>query len=112
MKYIIVLLLLIGCTANSPLSQVESMQAVAPNGVFNLRASQVMQELAGIRFEAFAYNDQIPGPILKVAQNSTLTINFKNDLPMETAVHWHVVRVENKYDGAAGVTQEAIKLGD
>ncbi len=88
------------------------MQEVVPQGDFNLTASVVQNEIAGVKYEAFAYNGQIPGPIIRVKQNDSLTITFKNELPMPSAVHWHGVRVENEFDGAAGVTQKEVLPGE
>lgn len=62
--------------------------------------------------EVFAYNEQIPGPTIRAKLGDTLKITFKNELPQETTIHWHGVRVPNAMDGVPGVTQEAIKPGE
>lgn len=59
----------------------------------------------------YAYNGQFPGPTLKVKQGSTFTVNVTNNIDVPTTIHWHGIRLENKFDGAAGVTQEAIEPG-
>ena len=112
MKRFLLLLVLLSCAQQVVVLQpADYMQEVHPRASFNLTASLVQNEIAGVKYEAFAYNGQIPGPILKVKQNDSLTINFENGIPMPTAVHWHGVRVENKYDGAAGVTQKEVQPG-
>lgn len=115
----IFLLILLGCVVQEKI-QSESLQEAQPtktveiqNGeTFELEAKIVAKEIAGNKINMFGYNGQIPGPLLKVKQNSTITINFKNSLDMPTTVHWHGIRVENKYDGTPDVTQEPVKPGE
>ena len=58
-----------------------------------------------------AYNGSIPGPLIKVAQGSEVTINFKNDTDMDTLLHSHGVRMDNQFDGSQ-TTQKEMKLGE
>lgn len=60
-------------------------------------------------FETWAYNGQVPGPELRVQKGDTVKINFKNNLPQETTIHFHGIRVPNKMDGVPDVTQTPIK---
>lgn len=50
-----------------------------------------------------AYNGSIPGPTLRVSQGSEVTINFTNEADLETTVHWHSLRLDNRYDGVPGL---------
>jgi FtsP/CotA-like multicopper oxidase with cupredoxin domain len=80
---------------------------------FDLRAAESSFELTkGITISSFAYNEQIPGPELRVALGATVKVNFRNDLPQPTTIHWHGVRVPNAMDGVPGVTQEPIEPGE
>ena len=65
------------------------------------------QELA-----AYAYNGVVPGPEIRVANGERVRIQFTNNLPVETTVHWHGIGVPNAMDGVPGVTQKAIQPGD
>jgi len=60
----------------------------------------------------YGYNGQIPGPVLKVKKGSTVNVTFKNSIDMPTTVHWHGLRLENKFDGVPDLTQEEIKPGE
>lgn len=72
----------------------------------------VVQKVIGARSVAmYGYNGQIPGPLLRVRQGSTFTVDITNALPQPTSVHWHGVRLANANDGVVGVTQEAIAPG-
>ena len=99
-------------SANS-LPQAEDMQVVElSDDVFELKAEVVEKELFGKAQVMFAYNKQIPGPVLKVKQGDRKTVRFVNNLPYETTVHWHGLRHDNKFDGVPGVTQEAVLPGE
>ena len=46
-----------------------------------------------------AYNGSIPGPTLKVREGSEIAVNVENQGDVEATVHWHGLRLENRYDG-------------
>lgn len=78
----------------------------------NLNPEIVKKTINGKSFAFYAYNGQFPGPLIKVKQGSTFTVKVKNSIDQPTTIHWHGIRIENKFDGAAGVTQEAIQPND
>ena len=57
-----------------------------------------------------AYNGSIPGPTLRVKQGTEVTINVANDGDLDTTVHWHGLRLDNRYDGTTA-TQRPIPVG-
>lgn len=66
----------------------------------------------GRSFDVWAYNGQVPGPTLRVRLGETVRVNFRNNLPQATTVHWHGVRVSNAMDGVPGVTQPPAEPGE
>ncbi len=62
--------------------------------------------------KVWAYNNQIPGPVLRVKRGDNLNIAFKNELPEATTIHWHGIRVPNEMDGVPNVTQKPIQPGE
>ena len=60
---------------------------------------------------AYAFNEQVPGPRLQLAQGDRVRITVTNDLPEPTSVHWHGLEVPNEMDGPSGITQEPIRPG-
>ena len=68
-------------------------------GRFDLTAGPVRKRLGDAVVRMLAYNGSIPGPTLKVRQGSEVTINFPNQADIETTVHWHGLRLDNRYDG-------------
>ena len=61
---------------------------------------------------AYAFNQQVPGPLIRVTQGDTVRINVHNELPEATTVHWHGLILPNEMDGPAEITQEPIEPGD
>jgi FtsP/CotA-like multicopper oxidase with cupredoxin domain len=53
----------------------------------------------------------IPGPRLEVEQGQQVLVHFENQLPEETTIHWHGLRVPNSSDGTPSV-QVAVAAGD
>ena len=58
-----------------------------------------------------AYNGSIPGPTLKVQEGSEIVVHVENQGDMEATVHWHGLRLENRYDGTHQ-TQEPMAVGE
>jgi FtsP/CotA-like multicopper oxidase with cupredoxin domain len=58
-----------------------------------------------------AYNGSIPGPALRVPQGAEISVDIRNDGDVETTVHWHGLRLENRFDGVPHETQEPIPVG-
>lgn len=81
--------------------------------VFRLVAEIIDWEVEpGKVVEGWAYNGQIPGPMIKVDLGDRVQVHVENRLPMGTDVHWHGVRVPNDQDGVAPLTQPLIEPGD
>jgi FtsP/CotA-like multicopper oxidase with cupredoxin domain len=66
---------------------------------FDLRASIVQKRIGEATVKMFGYNTSIPGPTLRVQQDSEVIINFTNQLDLETTVHWHGLRLDHRFDG-------------
>jgi FtsP/CotA-like multicopper oxidase with cupredoxin domain len=58
-----------------------------------------------------AYNGSVPGPTLKVPQGATISVPVTNRGDIEATVHWHGLRLENRYDGTHD-TQAPIPVGE
>jgi hypothetical protein len=58
-----------------------------------------------------AYNGSVPGPTLKVAQGSTIIVHVTNRGDIDATVHWHGLRLENRFDGTHE-TQAPIPVGE
>jgi FtsP/CotA-like multicopper oxidase with cupredoxin domain len=65
----------------------------------------------GAELRMLAYNGSIPGPTLHVPQGAEITVDVRNDGDVETTVHWHGLRLENRFDGVPHETQAPIPVG-
>ncbi len=62
--------------------------------------------------EVWAYNGQVPGPLLRYQQGDTLRIELENLLEEPTTIHWHGLRVPVTMDGVPVVSQPAVPPGE
>lgn len=84
-----------------------------PNGgTLDLTAGWVRRTIEGRDLVMLGFNEQIPGPLIRVREASTIFVNFTNETPMATAVHWHGIRLENAFDGVPGITQDPVEPGE
>ena len=78
---------------------------------FDLEIAPVAKRLGDATVRMLAYNGSVPGPTLKVPQGSTVTLHVTNHGDLEATVHWHGLRLENRYDGTHD-TQAPIPVGE
>jgi FtsP/CotA-like multicopper oxidase with cupredoxin domain len=64
------------------------------------------------QIEAWTYNGDIPGPLIRARVGDRLIVHFKNNLPKPTTVHWHGMRVPIEMDGVPGISQPEVQPGD
>jgi FtsP/CotA-like multicopper oxidase with cupredoxin domain len=76
-----------------------------------LRPGPVAKRLGDATVRMLGYNDSIPGPTLKVRQGSEIVVHVINGTDIDTTVHWHGLRLENRYDGVPHQTQDPIPPG-
>ena len=76
----------------------------------DLRIAPVAARIRNATVRMLAYNGSIPGPTMKVREGSEVTVDVVNDSDLETTVHWHGLRLENRYDGTHE-TQAPIPVG-
>ena len=79
--------------------------------IFHLSVGKVVKDINGSHVVMYGVNGQVPGPIIKVKQGSIIFVNFTNNLDMDSSIHWHGLKLNNKYDGVPGLTQDPVKPG-
>ena len=77
----------------------------------DLQVGPVAKHLDDATVRMLGYNGSIPGPTLKVAQGSEVVVHVVNEGDLDTTVHWHGLRLENRYDGVPHETQAPIPVG-
>jgi FtsP/CotA-like multicopper oxidase with cupredoxin domain len=86
-------------------------QELADGDTLDLQVGPVAKRLGDITVRMLGYNGSIPGPTLKVQQGSEVIVHVGNQGDLDTTVHWHGLRLENKYDGVPHETQAPIPVG-
>ena len=76
-----------------------------------LSAQMVTRTFKGRPYTMYGFNGQYPGPLLEVAQDAEVVVELTNAIDQPTAVHWHGLRLDNRFDGVPGLTQEAVPPG-
>ncbi len=99
-------------TETAGLSEARRAELVELSGgaSFDLQIAPVRKQIGDATVRMLAYNGSIPGPILKVPQGSEVEVNVVNQGDLEATVHWHGLRLENRYDGTHE-TQAPIPVG-
>lgn len=69
-----------------------------------LRAQPTEVDLGGTVVGTWAYGSTIPGQAFRATAGDRVTVDFRNDLPEATSVHWHGLAIRNDMDGVPGVT--------
>jgi FtsP/CotA-like multicopper oxidase with cupredoxin domain len=77
----------------------------------DLTAMLVRRTIKGRAFAMYGFNGQVPGPLIRVPQNATITVRFHNRIDLPSTVHWHGVRLDNRFDGVPGLTQDSVAPG-
>lgn len=69
---------------------------------------------ADLKYKVFAFNGQVPGPLIRAMEGDNLEITVTNNTSHAHTVHWHGVFQTNSWrsDGVPGVTQKQIEPGD
>lgn len=78
----------------------------------SLSADIVEKTINGKTYTMYGYDGRIPGPAFRVSQGSRITINFTNNIDMQTTVHWHGLRHNIEFDGVPGISQDPILPGE
>lgn len=82
---------------------------------FELTIEEVELEIApGFKAKVWAYNGQVPGPLLHVNEGDEVEVTVYNLTTLNHTIHWHGVYQTNTWrsDGVPDVTQLAIDPGE
>src|SRR5829696_8821010 len=85
--------------AGLPEARPTEQVALSDGDEFELRIAPVAKRVGDENVRMLAYNGSIPGPVLKVAEGAEIAVEIENQGDLEATVHWHGLRLENRYDG-------------
>jgi FtsP/CotA-like multicopper oxidase with cupredoxin domain len=91
-----------------PFARPRELRRLRDGDSIALTAAPVRRVLFGRTVTLLGFNGQYPGPLIQVDEGSTITVRFTNGTDFPTAVHWHGVRLDNRFDGAPHVTQDPV----
>jgi suppressor of ftsI len=94
-----------------PLARPRELLQLRDGASISLTAAPVRRILFGRTVTMLGFNGQYPGPLIQVDEQSTINVRFVNRTDFPTAVHWHGVRLDNRFDGAPHVTQDPVPPG-
>jgi FtsP/CotA-like multicopper oxidase with cupredoxin domain len=97
-------------TAGLPEAGRPELVELADGDTFELRIAPVAKRLGDKTVRMLAYNGSIPGPTLKAPEGAEILVTVVNEGDMEATVHWHGLRLDNRYDGTHE-TQPPIPVG-
>ncbi len=99
-------------TETEGLPQAVATQVIelADGDTVDLRIGPVTKRIGDATVRMLAYNGSIPGPTLRVREGSELVVNVANEGDLEATVHWHGLRLDNRFDGTHE-TQAPIPVG-
>jgi len=86
-------------------------EVLADGASYEMRIAPGTLTVNDVTLSTYAYNNQIPGPQLRVRQGTSITVIARNELPEPTTIHWHGLRQDIKDDGVPGVSQDPIAPG-
>ena len=109
-KYIVVLMLIAMqfSFAQSKEGNIDNL----PVKEYTLTLSETMVNKAGKDVMGMTVNGTIPGPVLEFTEGEYAIIYVKNEMSVETSVHWHGLILPNFYDGVPYLTTPPIGPGE
>ncbi len=98
--------------ATAPIIELGAASTPASEGSRTLVAAPARARLlAGTETEVWAYDAQVPGPLIRARVGELLDLTLENQLPQPTTLHWHGMRVPNPMDGVPYLTQAPVEPG-
>jgi FtsP/CotA-like multicopper oxidase with cupredoxin domain len=88
-------------------------EEVKPSGEhFKLRIEPCTIEIGhGVSVKTIAYNGQVPGPLLRMKEGVTVTVDVTNATDHDDIVHWHGLGINTIADGAVEEGSPIIPAG-
>lgn len=91
---------------------VQASQLLTDTTTYTLTIEKDMVDKAGKPVPAMTVNGGIPGPTLTFQEGGYAVIYVKNEMDVETSVHWHGILLPNFQDGVPYLTTPPIKPGE
>jgi len=97
-------------TEGLPEARPAELVELEDGGEYEVEIAPVKKRIGDAVVRMLAYNGSVPGPTLRAPEGSTITVHVTNNGDLDATVHWHGLRLENRYDGTHE-TQAPIPVG-
>ena len=87
-------------------------QPVLSGTEFDLTISEKMVNVTGTPNIATLVNGSLPAPTLIWREGETVTLRVKNELSVDSSIHWHGIILPTNMDGVPGFSFNGIKPGE
>ena len=107
-----IIIVLIGINLNAQNQKsVEGNVDNLPVKEYTLTLKQEKVNKAGKEVMGMTINGSIPGPVLEFTEGEYAVIYVKNEMDVETSIHWHGLLLPNFYDGVPYLNTPPIEPG-
>ncbi|MGW3991156.1 multicopper oxidase family protein [Streptomyces sp. NPDC004830] len=89
----------------------ERARGSGPVRTYRITAAEASLDLGGRTVRTWAYDEALPGPLVRASAGEVLDVTLANRLPAVTALHSHGVRLRCDMDGVADLTQPPVRPG-
>ena len=90
-----------GLLASAGATAVPAVAQRQPRADYQLTIGPTAHEIApGHVIRTLAYNDRVPGPLIRVREGARVTIDITNNAGVEDIVHWHGLAIPPDVDGS------------
>lgn len=89
----------------------ERKRGAGPVRTVTFTAAESKLDLGGRTVHSWAYNESVPGPLVRVTCGDVLNLTLSNRLKEKTTLHAHGVRLRCDMDGVPDLTQASIEPG-
>ena len=79
---------------------------------YNLSVDNVTIDTGDFIKQGVGFNGASPGPVLRLKEGETVTLNVTNNLDKNTSIHWHGLILPAGQDGVPGISFPGIKPGE
>jgi len=107
-KVLLPLAALVALLGSTAIAQAETREV-------NMTIDEVRIAIApDLDYNVFAFNGQVPGPLIHVKEGDDLVVHVKNNTSLSHTIHWHGVHQMGSWqsDGVPDISQPAIKPGE
>ena len=98
-------------TAGLPEAKGPEVVRLSHGDTHQITIHPVRKRIGDAEVRMLGYNGSVPGPTLHVDQGSRVTIEATNRGDVDATLHWHGLRLENRFDGVPQETQAPIPHG-